>query len=137
MGAQRGKDLLLKLRANAASAFETVGGMRTKQLNFNAETVDVTNADSAGQWRELLDSAGLRRASLSGAGIFKNSGSDAAVRALFFDGAIRSWQIVIPEFGFITGLFQIVSLTYGGNHTNELTFDIALESAGEIAFEAL
>ncbi|ODN72433.1 Phage major tail protein 2 [Methylobrevis pamukkalensis] len=45
----------------------------------------MTDADSAGRWRELLEGAGVRRASLSGSGIFRDGASDAAVRQIFFD----------------------------------------------------
>ena len=54
MVAQRGKDILLKLRDADAGSFVTVAGLRTKRLAFNSETVDVTDADSADRWRELL-----------------------------------------------------------------------------------
>jgi TP901-1 family phage major tail protein len=53
---------------------------------------------------------------------------------VFFDGEIRNWQILLPDFGTITGPFQIVALEYGGNHDAEVTFEIALESAGLISF---
>ena len=52
MGAQKGKDLLLKVQSGAA--FETVAGLRATRIAFNAETVDVTHVGSAGRWRELL-----------------------------------------------------------------------------------
>jgi TP901-1 family phage major tail protein len=136
MAAQRGKDLLLKVTDNTNQLI-TIGGLRTRRLSFNAETVDITHSESAGRWRELLDGAGVRRASLSGAGIFKDQASDELVRGLFFDGAIRSWKIVLPDFGEITGLFQITSLDYRGEHAGEVTFDLAMESAGPITFEAL
>ncbi|GHC69313.1 phage major tail protein, TP901-1 family [Limoniibacter endophyticus] len=137
MGAQRGQDLLVKMDVDGTNSFQTMGGLRTKRLAFNMETVDVTDADSAGRWRELLDRGGLRRATVSGSGIFKDSGTDEIARQVFFEGALRKWQLIIPDFGSITGLFQIVSLEYGASHTSEITFDIALESASEIAFEAL
>jgi TP901-1 family phage major tail protein len=136
MAAQRGKDLLLKVVDNT-NQFTTIGGLRTRRLSFNAETVDITHSESAGRWRELLDGAGMRRASLSGAGIFKDQASDELVRGLFFDGAIRNWKIVLPEFGEITGPFQITSLDYRGEHAGEVTFDLAMESAGPITFQAL
>ena len=53
MGAQKGKDLLLKL--HDGSEFVTVAGLRGRKIAFNAETVDVTHAESAGRWRELLE----------------------------------------------------------------------------------
>lgn len=46
------------------------------------------------------------------------------------------FQIVIPAFGTIEGLFQITSLEYRGDHAGEVTFDIALDSAGPLGFAA-
>ncbi len=135
MVAQKGKDLLLK--AHDGGGYVTVAGLRSKKLAFNAETVDVTDAESAGRWRELLGGAGVQRASLSGRGLFKDQASDALVRAAFFDGTILAWQVVIPDFGTVSGPFQITALEYSGAHDGELTFDLALESAGQLAFGAL
>jgi TP901-1 family phage major tail protein len=137
MVAQKGKDLLLKLDSSGAGSFVTVAGLRTKRLAFNSETVDVTDSDSAGRWRELLAGSGVQRASASGSGIFKDQASDASVRSLFFAGTIRDWQLVIPDFGTVDGPFQITSLEYTGAHDGEVTFELALESAGAISFEAL
>lgn len=135
MAAQRGKDILLKTKRGDGS-FETCAGLRTKRIAFNAETVDVTDADSAGRWRQLLAGSGVQRVSVSGSGIFKDAGSDALVRDLFFDGEIVDWQIVLPDFGTVSGPFQITALEYGGDHDAEMTFEIALESAGYMAFGA-
>ncbi|MFF2320935.1 phage major tail protein, TP901-1 family [Agrobacterium sp. NPDC058088] len=135
MVAQKGKDLLLKI--GNAGAYETVAGLRTKRLAFNAQAVDVTDAQSAGRWRELLSGAGVQRASLTASGIFKDQASDALVRGAFFAGTIPDWQIVIPDFGTIAGLFQIVALEYSGRHDGEVQFEIALESAGLLTFGVL
>lgn len=134
MVAQKGKDLLLKLDSNGLGSFTTVAGMRTNRLAFNSETVDVTDADSAGRWRELLAGGGVRRASVSGAGVFKDAASDGLMRSRFFDGAIADWQVAIPDFGIVQGPFQITSLEYSGNHDGEVTFEVALESAGQLSF---
>lgn len=137
MTAQRGKDLLLKLDPAGGTNFQTVAGLRSQRLAFNAETVDVTDAESAGRWRELIGGAGIQRAALSGAGIFKDASSDAALRQLFFDGAIAPFQAVIPDFGTVTGPFQVTALEYSGEYNGEVAFDITLESAGAIQFAAL
>lgn len=137
MAAQRGKDLLLRLDAAGSGAFETVAGLRTRRIAFNAETVDVTDAESAGRWRELLGGAGVQRAALSGAGIFKDAASDAAVRQIFFESRIAAFQAVIPDFGRITGPFQLTALEYAGEHNGEVSFEVTLESAGALAFVAL
>jgi TP901-1 family phage major tail protein len=135
MVAQKGRDLLLKV--DDAGIFVTVAGLRSRRLAFNAETVDVTDAESAGRWRELPGGAGMQRASLSGAGIFKDQASDEKVRNAFFSSAILSWQVVIPAFGTITGPFQVTALEYSGDHNGEVRFDLALESAGALTFGAL
>lgn len=135
MVAQKGRDLLLKIDNGAGLA--TVAGLRSKRLSFNAELVDVTDAESAGRWRELLGGAGVQRAALSGSGIFKDQASDALVRSLFFAGTIVAWQVVIPDFGTVSGPFQIAALEYSGAHDGEVVFEIALESAGQLTFGVL
>lgn len=136
MGAQKGKDLLLKVDGNGEGSFTTVAGLRARAIAFNAETVDVTHQESAGQWRELLAGAGVKSARLSGSGIFKDAESDALIRSYVFDGTIRDWQIVVPDFGVVEGLFQITSFELTGRHDGEVAFEIALESAGALTFDA-
>jgi TP901-1 family phage major tail protein len=135
MTAQKGKDLLVKIADGAG--FTTVAGLRTRRLAFNAETVDITHAESANRWRELLDGAGIKRASVSGRGLFKDESTDALMRQTFFDGTIVDYQIVIPAFGTVQGPFQITNLEFAGEHNGEVTYDMALESAGELTFTAV
>jgi TP901-1 family phage major tail protein len=134
MTAQKGRDLLLKVDADGLGTFQTVAGLRSHTIAFNAERVDVTHQESAGAWRELLAGAGIKSAGIRGAGIFKDAASDATTRGLFFSATIRNWQVVIPDFGTIAGPFQITALEFGGQHDGEVTFDLALESAGELTF---
>ena len=135
MSAQKGKDLLVKI-SDGAGGFVTVAGLRTRRLAFNAETVDITNAESSNRWRELLDGAGVKRASVTGRGLFKDAATDASMRQTFFDGTILSYQIVIPDFGTVQGAFQLTNLEFAGEHNGEVTYDVALESAGELTFTA-
>ena len=136
MVAQKGKDLLLKVDSDGLGAFTTVAGMRTRNLAFNAESVDVTDAESAGQWRELLTGGGIKSARVAGSGIFKDAASDETVRGLFFNGTIRDWQVIVPDFGTVQGMMQITALEFAGNHDGEVTYDLALESAGALTFTA-
>ncbi len=137
MPAQKGKDLLLKVDSDGQGTFATVAGLRTRTIAFNAEAVDVTHTESAGRWRELLEGAGVKTARITGSGIFKDEASDATVRAYVFNGTIRTWQVIVPDFGTVEGPFQIASLELTGRHDGEVTFDIALESAGELTFLAI
>ena len=140
MSAKRGRDLLLKFDATPnsdATLPVTVAGLRSRRLAFNARSVDVTDSASAGRWRELLAGTGVQSAQLSGSGIFKDRDSDAVIRSAFFAGTIGVWELVVPHFGIVRGPFQIVALEYGGEHDGEVTFEIALESAGALSFEAV
>jgi TP901-1 family phage major tail protein len=136
MAAQRGKDMLLKVQ-NDLLQFVAVAGLRSRRIAFNAQTIDVTHAESAGRWRELLAGAGVKRAQVSGAGVFKDAASDALVRLMFFDGAVKTCQIVVPDFGVIEGPFQVSSLDYRGEHQGEVVFDVTLDSAGSLTFTAI
>jgi TP901-1 family phage major tail protein len=137
MTAQKGKDLLLKIDSDGSGTFTTVAGLRSRAISFNAEEVDISNADSAGRWRELLEGAGVKRASVSGSGLFKDAATDTTARQVFFDSTIRNWQVIVPDFGTLAGPFQITALQYSGEHNGEIAYELALESAGEITFTAV
>ncbi len=136
MTAQRGRDLLIKIGdGGSPESFTSVAGLKATSLAFNAQAVDVTNADSAGMWRELLE-GGIKSASLSGSGVFKDAASDAALRQAFFDGTTMNYQVVVPGFGIVEGPFRITQLQYDGPHDGEVKVSLALASAGALAFTA-
>ncbi len=135
MTAQRGRDVLVKI--NDGDGFTTVAGLRTKALNFNTRTVDITHSDSVNAWRELLPGAGVKTAEISGTGIFLDSVSDQLVRGAFFEQSIPEFQVTIPDFGILTGMFQVSSLNYAGNYQGEANYEITLTSAGTLSFDAI
>ncbi len=137
MPAQKGRDLLLKVDSDGTGAFITIAGLRSHRLAFATGTAECTSQLSPGQWRELLAGAGVRHASIAGSGIFKDDASDAAMRELFFADIIRDWQIIIPGYGIVQGPFQITALEYTGEHDGALTFELSLESAGQLTFTAI
>ena len=137
MVAQKGKDLLIKLDLTGTGAFTTIAGLRATRISFNAETVDVTTLESAGGWRELLAGGGVRSASISGSGVFRDADTDERARAIFFDGEVPDFQVIIPDFGVVEGAFQISSLEYAGSHEGEATYELSLASAGVLTFSAI
>lgn len=138
MAAQRGKDLLIKIGDGASpEIFTAVAGLRATALGFNAKEVDVTSADSAGMWRELLAGSGVKSATISGSGVFKDAAADAALRSAFFDQSLNMWQIVIPDFGTVAGPFKLTQLQYEGPYDGEMKISLSLASAGALAFTAL
>lgn len=134
MTAQRGRDLLIKIGDGAVpEIFTTVAGLRATTLTFNATTIDITNADSAEMWRELL-AAGVKSATISGSGVFKDAASDLTLRSAFFAQTLTNYQIVIPHFGTITGPFKLTQLQYEGPYDGEVKLSLSLASAGALSF---
>ncbi len=136
MAAQRGRDILLKIE-DGPETFVTVAGLRARTIALNARTVDATDGDSAGRWRELLAGAGVKSAAVSGQGIFRDAASDALIREAFFDQSARRWRLIVPDFGQLEGPFLVAALEYAGEHEGEASFAISLASAGEVSFEAI
>ncbi|SFA78095.1 phage major tail protein, TP901-1 family [Poseidonocella pacifica] len=137
MGAQNGRDLLIKVDLTGGGDFETIAGLRATRLSFNAETIDVTSMESAGGWRELLSGAGVKSAGISGSGVFKDASTDERTRQVFFDGETPPFQVIIPDFGVIEGPFMISSIEYSGSYDGEATYEMSMASAGQLSFSAL
>ena len=98
MSAQKGKDLLLKIddgtrdfRHRRGSAHAAPVAQR-RHRRCDRRGIGGTLARAARRRRrEAREPRGNRH--------FQGSASDALIRQLFFDGALRSWQIVVPDFG--------------------------------------
>ena len=136
MGAQNGKDLLVKIDMTGDGQFETIAGLRATRISFNAEQVDVTSLESQGGWRELLAGAGVKSAAISGSGVFKDSATDERARQIFFDGETPEFQVIIPDFGTIEGRFQLSGIEYAGSHNGEATYEVSMASACALGFIA-
>lgn len=136
MAIQKGRDILLKIESEAG-VFTTVASLRARTIALNARSVDVTDGDSAGRWRELLAGAGVKSAAVSGQGLFRDAASDALIREAFFEQSARTWRLIVPDFGQLDGPFLVAALEYAGEHEGEATFAISLASAGELTFAAL
>ena len=136
MAAQKGRNLLIKLK-NSGGTYQTVAGLRTKVLKLNSQSVDITQSDSEGGWREILPGAGVKTAQISGSGIFQDAATDGLMRAAFFNQDTPDFQIIIPNFGQIEGRFLIADMSYRGTYSGEATFDMSLNSAGPLTFTAI
>lgn len=134
MAVQNGKDLLIKMDMSGAGLFETIAGLRATRISFNAETIDVTSLGSEGGWRELLAGAGVKSASISGSGVFRDAATDERARAVFFNGEIPAFQVIIPDFGTVEGPFQITAIEYAGSYNGEATYELSMTSAGVLTF---
>ncbi len=138
MAGQRGRDVLIKISDGMLpERFVTLAGIRTSEIELNAQGVDGTAADSPEGWRELIAGAGIKSARVRGRGIFKDAESDQRMRQVFFEGDITRWQLLIPGLGTFTGSLHIKELKWSGIYDGEASFEVDLESAGELVFGAL
>ena len=135
MAAQAGKDILLKI--HVGRRYQTIAGLRASDIELNCTPVDITDANSPGQWQELLADSGKSSIRVSGEGIFRDMSVDGVVRNVFWAKQKKYWQITLPSFGVITGYFMINELTYLGTFDGEMTWRITLSSAGSLSFSTI
>lgn len=135
--AHSGKDLLL-LEGNGADpeVFAVVGGFTSNNFSINSETVDVTTKSSNG-WRTLLNQGGISSISISGSGVVENDQAQKNLTSRVLTRQIHNYQIQVPGVGDFTGPFAVASFSANGDHSGAETFDVSLESAGEITFTAI
>ena len=151
MSAQRGKDLLLKL--GSGGGFVTVAGAADEAAGVSIpRPVDATDiGNRPGDRRELgWAGAGVNRASVSGSEHLQGTRHPTArsgrsslpgeIRGPFFPSL--SFSLIFgsspsPDFGVVVRAVpgHPPALEYTGNHNGEVSFDLALESAGQLTFE--
>lgn len=135
MAAQSGKAIIVSVKDNAGTpAYQVVGGGRTRELSINREMVDVTNADSTSQYRELLPAVGVISMAISMDGVFNDDVGAEEIRETIMDGTIRDTKFFAPGLGTFEGKFQITEMTIGGGYNGEVTFSAKWESAGVVTF---
>ena len=132
MAVQKGSALLVKV-GNAASpeVFATVAGLRDTSISINAETVDVTNKDSA-RVRTLLADAGIQSFSISGSGVFTDAASEQLILTNFSATTFLNYQFLVPDYNTFTGAFQVTSIEYSGSYNGEVTYSMSFESASTV-----
>lgn len=136
MAGQAGKNILVKHDSNGSGVFVTLGGGRTKSMTINGEQINVTDSDSTGLQRELLDGGGVKSMSISYAGVFKAGAAEKACIARALSGAIVEHQFIYPGLGTFEGAFQTTQAQLNGEYNGEAQFSLSFESAGVITFTA-
>lgn len=136
MAVQKGVGVLIRVGDGEASEdFVVVGGARVISFTLNNQPVDATSASSTGQWRQLIDAAGILSMDASFTGVMQVDGAgDTRLRTITIGRTLRNFELVVPTFGTFTGPFIVTNLTYGGAHDGEMTFELSLQSGGQVAF---
>lgn len=135
MAYQDGQGIIVQLK-DSGGTYRTVSGLRTRDITLNSEMVDVTNADSSGRFREILDGAGIRSASFSGAGVFDSGEGHSALLDAWTNRQNRDFKFTVPGLGEFACTCKVTQLKYSGAHNGEVTADQTYESAGAVTFTA-
>lgn len=137
MPAQKGALVLIKVgNGGGPETFATLGGLRTSRMILNSQSLDATNMES-GAWRQLLANAGIRSVSISGTGIFTDVASEETLRGYAFAHSANNYQFIFASGDYLTGPFQVTRYERSGNHDEEETYALTLESAGNIIYTTL
>ncbi len=130
MSASPGKSLLLRV-STSGGTFVTAGGLRSKQVKRAVNKVDVTSADSAGRWQELLPGAAQLGLSFSASDfVWLNDAAYAAIKSAFEGGTLVICQIVYPGAGYYQGSFVVTQLDESAPHDKEISSALTIESSG-------
>ena len=132
MAVQKGSALLVKVgNAGSPETFTTVAGLRDTSISINAETIDVTNKDSA-RVRTLLADAGIKSFSISGSGVFTDAASEQLILTNFSATTFLNYQFLVPSYNTFTGAFQVTSIEYAGSYNGEVTYTMSFESSSAV-----
>lgn len=112
--------------------FQTVGGLRSKSIAFNAEAIDVSNHGS-NQWKQIKDAAGMRSVSVSGSGVYVNEAVFKAMESQAFAQTLVCLAFIDASAGrCYSGCFKITSLENAGEYDGEATYSMSAESSGAV-----
>jgi TP901-1 family phage major tail protein len=131
MAVERGTAFLLKLgRGDTPLSYQTVAGLKTKELTINGEAVE--KPEKRDGWRELLSGARTRSMGISASGIFVGSAAEAAIRGKALAGEVDDYELSFESGEQFYGRFLITRLEYAGDFNGERNYTLALESSGEV-----
>lgn len=134
-GAVAGALVAARVETATANTYIDLGGLRTKGITINNESIDTTNSDSTGRWTELLAAIAARSVEISGDGVFKDGAASDRLRTVSLASPPTvKMEFFIPTFGTFAGTFFVSSLEFGADHSAEVTYSASFTSTGEVTF---
>lgn len=134
MVAQPGKNVFVKIGTLVSSV--VVAALRTATLSIANQMVDVSNRDSASQWRELLAGAGIVNASVSGDGIVTDNAQMTDLLSKCSAQSLDDYVVSFSNGDTLSGKFQLTKIEFKGNFNGEQTYSFTLESGGALTLTA-
>lgn len=131
---QAGKDILLKANFGQGGGFQTVGGIQSRRMTFPDTAVAVTNQDSDGNFREMIQGIGEDSLDFSGEGVLVSNAVMVQLLSARRERRLLDWQVIVPGLGTYEGPFSIGQIEISGDQSKEARFSINLMSAGPYSF---
>lgn len=131
--AYKGRDFVLQMGDGATGTenFATVGALRTSSLSINNNPVDISNVSSNG-WQEMLADAGTQSVEISADGVVSNAAQFATFEAAAHGRTTHNYKLVSGNGVERTGSFVISSYSESGAHGDAVTFNVTLQSNGDV-----
>lgn len=137
MANQAGRSMAISVESAVADTYNAFGGVTSRSIRMNGQTIDVTDSDSTDLFQELLDGGGVKSVEISFSGHSKDDAAVMRSKVIYLTGALNDWRAVIPSFVQIDGIFQITSFEFSGNHDGAVDYSITIQSSGKPTFTNL
>lgn len=129
-----GRDAALYVsQGGSPETFAKLAGARTTSMTLNNEPVDVTNMDSNG-FRELLPDGGVQAMDATISGVVKNHAIYREVQLQAQNRTIVKFQFRSANGDIWEADMAIANLQRSGEYNGAETFQIQLQSSGDISF---
>lgn len=130
-GPVKGRTVAVKRGAGGSEVL--VAGVRTKSVQIGAESIDITNDDSA-QWAEKLQDAGQVAVTISVSGVAKNH--TLLSESLATGDRSQSTIFEYPGGDKVSGDFFLASYSENGEYNGAALFEAEFQSNGAVTFTA-
>ena len=133
--AYKGRLLLIKVSTGASpEVYNTLMGVRSRQISINNEMVDITD-DQTAPFRALLGDAGNRTITLTASSIAKDDTAYQRIQENAHNPqTVESYLIQFPNGDIIEGEFHLSTLEESAEYNAAQEFSVTLESAGRWDF---
>lgn len=135
MAAQTGLTfgVFINTGSTGTPTWTALAGLRTRSFKINNNPVDVTTADSASRYRELLGDTGIVELEISGSGVYQKDAPTHALPTAVASGATKMFKFnsaaATPALE-IVGTFVVSEFEIAATYNEAATFTVKFMSTG-------
>lgn len=133
-GGKLGKDFLVRLiDYGSPNADYVYLNASENSISITGELVDATDKSQNG-WRKIIPGAGIRSVTISMSGPFDSTYQESVLNQLALTNQCAIFEVYDSDNNIYQGPFIPTNYTKTGPATAPITFDVTLESAGEVEY---